>query len=190
LIILFIVQFKMFPLLGHLIGEATYDQLLRHPGATAGTSGSSRYVTIDKHNFWVDDKGIFTHMYIARGIYPIQKEWEDFGITWNRSWLDYKDLFKRWNGNFKVEVAPHYRMFQEKPCFSARLTTVARHSENSHYLIDLNFNYHEGVESSQNTLYSISISSHNYIAASNYKKIYDAGNIVDKPAELDKAPVS
>jgi hypothetical protein len=63
----------MFPLLGHLIGEATYDQLLRHTGATAGTSGSSRYVTIDKHNFWVDDKGIFTHMYIARGIYPIPK---------------------------------------------------------------------------------------------------------------------
>ncbi len=61
----------MFPLLGFVIGSSTYKQLTDHPGSTAGNSGQSRYVTIEKHNFWVNEQSIFTHMYIARGIYPI-----------------------------------------------------------------------------------------------------------------------
>eukprot|EP00029_Vermamoeba_vermiformis_P012435 TRINITY_DN7250_c0_g1_i1.p1 TRINITY_DN7250_c0_g1~~TRINITY_DN7250_c0_g1_i1.p1 ORF type:complete len:278 (-),score=34.05 TRINITY_DN7250_c0_g1_i1:13-771(-) len=181
----FATSFKMFPLLGHFIGLATYDELKNHPGATCGSSGQSRYVTIEKHNFWVDDKGLFTHMYIARGIYPLPKEWEDFGITWNRSWLDYKDLFKRWNGNFEVVTAPHYREFQNKPCFSARLTTVARDSDKVCYQVDLNFNYSEGQENSTNTLYSISIAAHNYIGSKNIQNVYEQQKIIDKPAELD-----
>ena len=59
--------------MGFEIGNATYNELLKAKGATANVSGQSRYVTIDKHNFWVEhapsDK--FTFMYIVRGIYPI-----------------------------------------------------------------------------------------------------------------------
>jgi hypothetical protein len=64
---------KLFPLLGFEIGNATYAELLKAEGATANASGDSRYVTLQKHNFWVEhgEPGRFTFMYIVRNIYPI-----------------------------------------------------------------------------------------------------------------------
>ena len=64
---------KLFPLMGFEIGNATYAELLKTNGAVANTSGSSRYVTTQRHNFWVEtaEPGKFTFMYIVRNIYPM-----------------------------------------------------------------------------------------------------------------------
>jgi hypothetical protein len=53
-------------------------------------------------------------------------------------------LIKKWNGNYEVETAPHLSLFDDRRCFTARLTSVARYSEKLYYQIDLSFDYTEG----------------------------------------------
>jgi hypothetical protein len=176
---------KLFPLLGFEIGNATYAELLKAEGATANASGDSRYVTLQKHNFWVEhgEPGRFTFMYIVRNIYPIPETWEAQGVTWKKSFNEYKAFFKRWPGNYVVTETPHNKEFMGKECFTARVSSIAQ-DNGMLYQLDMQFGYAEGKEDSEGTLYSISITSANAYnggTSSSYRPRYEKRIIRDAP---------
>jgi hypothetical protein len=71
------------------------------------------------------------------------RTWEAQGITWKKSFNEYKAFFKRWPGNYVVTEIPHNKEFMGKECFTARISSIAQ-DNGMLYQLDMQFGYAEG----------------------------------------------
>ena len=151
----------LFPLCGVTLGKTTVQELARLGArATGGKTkrrASYNYYVIDGNNFWYsEESGIATHMYIAKGVYLIPKQWQTLGFDWRHPYNDWFGLLQRLGFSITVEEAPRVVKYRGQDSFNAKLRAVRQ--TKMPLIIELGFNYSDQTKpDSQGMLYSMTV---------------------------------
>eukprot|EP00029_Vermamoeba_vermiformis_P010859 TRINITY_DN5820_c0_g1_i1.p1 TRINITY_DN5820_c0_g1~~TRINITY_DN5820_c0_g1_i1.p1 ORF type:complete len:250 (-),score=41.24 TRINITY_DN5820_c0_g1_i1:76-825(-) len=165
----------LFPYRGITLGVTTYAQLMTVPGAVTKLLEASKYVVIDDMSFWVYNDVCCSVNLSQR----IPRRWALKGLTYGQSFNQYKALFTRWTGNYRVNERPRIKQLKKhKVQWSAELCTVGKSDLNTYYEIALRFfSINGGSEDRTDLLSSISITAPKDHAT--LEQTYNARQLVD-----------
>jgi len=150
---------KLFPLFGVVLGRTPVEEIANMPGSVPGKGQKEdrQYFILRSINFWCHDQDVVHHIHIVRGN-PIPDKWQKLGITYDRTFTQFKKVLQDAFGNCETIETPRQTKFQENDCFSAALKSS--HSEHGvEYTLEFKFAYVQGDENTTNTLYSITVHS-------------------------------
>ena len=149
---------EFFPLWGITLGETTWRQA-KEIGykVEKWEDGPARHTTVEKVAFWDHEgEGKFTSMYWVQDESDFPPSWKSKGFSWNLSFDEWWDVFKKLGYSIKVKKQPVRIKKSRRDTLCAEFEAL---SPDSSFLFDLDFNYGEDgyYTSSPNTLYSINV---------------------------------
>jgi len=148
-----LVTCTLFPIYDVMLGKTTTEQMKAY-----GATEKKDYFILKDINFWHNGKEVVGHMYIARGIYIIPPQWENMGITWERSFNSFIELFNKLFGNCTISESPRKKPFKNQDCFSAKLETKSK-EQGLEIVLTLSFDYTVGDVNTKSTLYCLNVRS-------------------------------
>jgi hypothetical protein len=150
----------LFPIFGVTLGETTTNQLARlgERSRTINDRTGKPYecYKINNLDFWYDEAGISSFVYLAKGIYQIPDRWIALGFNWDISYTQWINLLGGLGYVVRVEQHPHVEKYSGHDSFTAKLIAVRQGKIPIEIL--LGFSYSEGTTTeSPGTLYNITV---------------------------------
>ena len=151
-----------FPLFGIILGETTWKQAedMGH-AVEIWKGGPTRKTRMEGMTLWDDDgKGVFTSLYWIRpymnAFFP--SIWESKGFSWDNSYDEWMDVFKKLGFNVTVKQQPSQKDFSGRTTLSARFEAL---SPDGKLLFEMIFDCGDAgcYTSSPKTLYTIIVTS-------------------------------
>lgn len=148
-----------FPLWGITLGKTTWKQA-KDMGLLVEVwkNGPARTSRVGKVDLWDHNgDGVFTSIHWAKfDMTDFISSWKQMGFSWENSYDDWLDVFKKFNYRIEVKKHPIISIFKGEKSLEARFEAL---STDGNLLFDLNFDFGDNgyYTSSPKSLYSINI---------------------------------